>query len=82
MILYIFYHKGISTTFWGKWTTALQMFCVVGMLLQVKLSMVLWYVTLVFAVVSVVDYLVKGVRLLNRVEPTAKKIPAAGDGTE
>lgn len=72
VILYIFYHKSVNTTFWGKGTTALQMFCILGMLLQLKASVVLWCAALVFAVVSVIDYLVKGVHLLNTLEPSAR----------
>jgi CDP-diacylglycerol--glycerol-3-phosphate 3-phosphatidyltransferase len=61
----------IKTTFWGKWTTVLQMTSVVAMLIQWPYSFWLWFVTLVFSVVSIIDYTIKGIQALNNGVSTA-----------
>lgn len=54
-----------AVTVWGKATTVLSMLCVVTVLLQIPYSYIIWYVTGVVAAVSLLDYLIRGVRTLN-----------------
>jgi len=54
-----------AVTGWGKATTVLSMLCVITVLLQIPYSYIIWYVTGVVAAVSLLDYLIRGVRTLN-----------------
>jgi CDP-diacylglycerol--glycerol-3-phosphate 3-phosphatidyltransferase len=66
MILYLVRANAvIETTFWGKWTTALQMASVMVMLLQWPQSFWLWLATLFFSIVSLIDYIIKGIQAIN-----------------
>lgn len=55
----------IAPTLWGKASTFFQVFCVIGMFLQWAFSPVIWLMTLVFALISVVDYIRRGIKILN-----------------
>jgi CDP-diacylglycerol--glycerol-3-phosphate 3-phosphatidyltransferase len=55
----------IVPTIWGKASTFFQVFCVIGMFLQWFFSPVLWLVTMVFAIISGVDYIRSGIKVLN-----------------
>lgn len=55
----------IVPTIWGKASTFFQVFCVIGMFLQWSFSPMLWLVTMVFAIISGVDYIRSGIKVLN-----------------
>jgi cardiolipin synthase len=50
----------------GKLTTAAQVFCVIGILLQFEYSSVLWSVTLILTICSGLFYLRQGIEMLNK----------------
>jgi len=54
----------IYPTKWGKLTTAFQMSCVVGVLLQFKFTYILWWIAVFFTVISGVDYIRRGFKTL------------------
>jgi cardiolipin synthase len=58
----------IRPTIWGKLTVFFQTVAVVGILMQWTAFNFSWYVILVFVVISGVDYILKGVKELNREE--------------
>ena len=60
----------INPTIWGKLTVFFQTVAVVGILMQWPVFNFSWYVILVFAVVSGIDYILKGVKELNREDGT------------
>ncbi len=55
----------IEPTIWGKASTFLQVLAVIGVLLQFKFSVVIWPIALIFIVISGVDYIRKGIKILN-----------------
>ena len=55
----------IIPTRWGKATTFFQVFCIIGILLQWKISLVIWYLTAGLTVISGLGYLRNGVKILN-----------------
>ena len=55
----------IEPTFLGKATTFFQVICVICVLLQWSELTWLWNATLALIIITVLDYIVKGVRLLN-----------------
>ncbi len=55
----------VNPTKWGKVTTFFQVFCVLGILLQWSFSAAIWYVTVVFTVISGLGYIRKGIKILN-----------------
>jgi len=54
----------ISATKWGKLTTIFQMFSVMGVLLQWHFSYFLWWLAVFFTLISGVDYLMRGFKIL------------------
>ena len=50
---------------WGKASTFFQVIAVLGMLLQWNVSVASWYAAVLFAVISGVDYIWYGVKILN-----------------
>jgi len=60
-------HQGLDVqpTFWGKSTTFLQVFSIIGILLQWPFSFIVWYVMLFFTFISTVDYIRTGIKVLN-----------------
>lgn len=54
----------VYPTRWGKLTTALQMFSVITMLLQFKFAFILWWPVVFFTVISGVDYIKRGFKIL------------------
>ncbi|MFH1360350.1 MAG: CDP-alcohol phosphatidyltransferase family protein [Candidatus Omnitrophota bacterium] len=66
LIIYVMHGAlDISPTAWGKTTTFFQIICVFGVLLQSPLSIVLWIITAVLTVISGVDYIRSGIKVLN-----------------
>ena len=57
----------------GKATTFFQMLTIVSVLIQFKYSFILWNVTVLFTVLSGVDYVVKGSRLFGENNHLPKK---------
>ena len=55
----------VSPSVTGKITTFFQMITIVGILVQFKYSYILWSLTVILTVVSGLDYMVKGLRLLG-----------------
>lgn len=55
----------VEATKWGKISTFFQVTAVIGMLLQWPISVATWYVALVFAVISGIDYIRYGIKVLN-----------------
>ncbi|MBU1124975.1 MAG: CDP-alcohol phosphatidyltransferase family protein [Candidatus Omnitrophica bacterium] len=54
----------IMPTRWGKLTTTFQMLSVIVVLLQWKFSFLLWWIAVVFTVISGVDYIMRGFKIL------------------
>jgi cardiolipin synthase len=54
----------IRPTVWGKLTTIFQMFSVISVLIQFKFSYILWYVAVIFTVISGADYIRRGFKIL------------------
>ena len=55
----------IEPSFWGKITTFFQMMAIVSILVQFKYSAALWNTAAVFTVISGIDYMIKGSRILS-----------------
>ena len=55
----------IEPTIWGKATTFFQIIAVLGILLQIKISAYIWPVTLIFTVISGLDYVRGGIKTIN-----------------
>jgi len=55
----------IEPTKWGKAATFFQILSILGVLLQIDFSHVVWYVTVVLTVLSGVGYIRKGIKVLN-----------------
>lgn len=59
----------IAPTLWGKATTFFQVFCVIGLLLQIESSSVLWGVTILLTVISALGYIYNGIKTINAANP-------------
>jgi cardiolipin synthase len=58
----------ISPTRWGKLTTTFQMLSVITILLQFKSSHVFWTIATVFTIISGIDYIKRGFKILYGVD--------------
>ncbi len=66
MLLYLFRgNLEISPSSWGKATTFFQVASILGIFFQWTFSEILWYVTVVLTLISAVDYLRNGIKILN-----------------
>lgn len=54
----------VSPTKWGKFTTIFQMLSVMAVLLQWGFSYILWWLAVIFTVISGVDYIKRGFKIL------------------
>ncbi len=54
----------ISPTRWGKLTTTFQMSSVIAVLLQLKISPILWWLAVFFTIISGIDYVKRGFKKL------------------
>jgi cardiolipin synthase len=54
----------VHPTRWGKLTTIFQMLSVVCVLLQWKPAVFIWWVTVIFTVISGIDYVMRGFKIL------------------
>ena len=55
----------IQPTRWGKTSTFFQMMTIVALLLQIKLTFLLWYLAVTFTLISGIDYLRKGIVIFS-----------------
>lgn len=67
----------ISPTRWGKLTTTFQMFSVISVLLQWEISYLFWWIAIFFTVISGIDYVMRGFKILY-VDNNGCKIKNAG----
>ena len=58
----------VATTIWGKGTAFLQMLAVIGILMQWRFSIMIWYVIMIFVIISGMDYILKGIKELYSAE--------------
>lgn len=58
----------IHPTVWGKLTTTFQMLAVIAVLLQFRFAPVLWWVAVIFTVISGSDYIRRGFTTLYAVD--------------
>ena len=54
----------VYPTKWGKLTTTFQMLSVISVLLQLKASPFIWCTAVIFTVISGIDYVRRGFRIL------------------
>lgn len=54
-----------EATKWGKISTFFQVTAILGMLVQWEISVFTWYAAVVFAIISGIDYIRSGIRVLN-----------------
>lgn len=54
----------VRPTKWGKLTTIFQMAAVISILLQLKISFVFWWIAVIFTVISGIDYIMQGFKIL------------------
>ncbi len=66
MLIYIIHGElTIEVTKWGKASTFFQVITVIAMLLQWPAPALLWYGVVLLAVISGVDYLRRGIKVIN-----------------
>ncbi len=63
----------IEPSVWGKITTFFQMITIVSILVQFKYSEYIWDTATLFTIISGVDYMLKGSRILNESTLNNKK---------
>ncbi|MFA5090442.1 MAG: CDP-alcohol phosphatidyltransferase family protein [Candidatus Omnitrophota bacterium] len=69
MVIYIVRQKiDVSPTRWGKLTTTFQMSSIIVVLLQSKLAYPLMYLAVFFTVISGIDYIMRGFKILYAVD--------------
>jgi len=54
----------VYPTKWGKLTTTFQMLSVICVLLQWKMAIIVWWLAVIFTVISGIDYVKRGFRIL------------------
>jgi CDP-diacylglycerol--glycerol-3-phosphate 3-phosphatidyltransferase len=65
LVIYIIKQKfQFTPTWWGKFTTIFQMSAVISILMNLHLSKILWTLAVAFTVISGIDYLMKGFKIL------------------
>lgn len=65
VVVFIVKHTiNIEPTRWGKLTTTFQMLSVIGVLLQWRYSFFLWWVAVIFTIISGTDYIMRGFKIL------------------
>jgi phosphatidylglycerophosphate synthase len=58
----------VHPTRWGKLTTTFQMASVIAVLLQLRWSFLFWWPAVFFTVISGVDYVMRGFKILYAVD--------------
>jgi len=75
VLIYMIKQKlNISPTRWGKFTTTFQMLSVAVVLFQVKSAFVFWWVAVIFTIISGVDYIMRGFKVLYAVDNNRNSI--------
>jgi cardiolipin synthase len=65
LVIYMLKQKiDIFPTKWGKLTTAFQMAAVIFVLIQCRFSYVFWWVAAFFTIISGIDYVIRGFKIL------------------
>lgn len=65
MVIFMVKQKiNISPTKWGKLTTTFQMTAVLSVLLQLTISPFFWWIAVIFTVISGIDYIMRGFKIL------------------
>jgi len=69
MVIFIVKQKiNIVPTKWGKLTTIFQMTAVLSVLLQLGFSFIFWWIAVVFTIISGIDYIMRGFKILYVVD--------------
>lgn len=63
----------IEPSVWGKLTTFFQMMTIVSILIQFRYSQLIWSTAVLFTVISGIDYMLKGSRVLSENSPNIKR---------
>lgn len=63
----------IEPSFWGKLTTFFQMITIVSILIKFTYSEIIWDIATVLTIISGVDYMLKGSRILNENNTSHKR---------
>lgn len=63
----------VAPSAWGKITTFFQMMTIVSVLMKFDYSYVVWSITIVLTIVSGIDYVMKGSRILSENHTVIKK---------
>lgn len=65
VLIYMIKQKlNVAPTKWGKITTTFQMSAIIAVLLKLHISFVFWWLAAVFTIISGVDYLMRGFKVL------------------
>ncbi len=65
MVIYIVRQNiSVYPTRWGKLTTTFQMLSVIGVLVQWKFVFILWWLAMIFTIISGIDYVRRGFNIL------------------
>lgn len=68
----------ISPSRWGKLTTTFQMCSVIGVLLQLRFSPILWWWAVFFTLISGFDYVRRGFKILYALDTSHKNADLRG----
>lgn len=69
MVIFVVKHDiNVSPTVWGKLTTTFQMLSAIAVLLQWVFSYLLWWVAIIFTIISGIDYIMRGFKILYAVD--------------
>lgn len=63
----------IEPSFWGKITTFFQMITIVAILIGFKYSELVWNTAIAFTIISAIDYILKGSRVLSENNLNSKR---------
>lgn len=55
----------VKPTWWGKLTTFFQMATIISLLLELKITPLIWWLACAFTVISGIDYVRRGINILN-----------------
>jgi len=73
-IITVTHHEiDMQPTWWGKISTFFQMMTILALLLKFKFSFYFWTIAIIFTLISGIDYLRKGIVILNTRNPNSKK---------
>ena len=55
----------IEPTWWGKLTTFFQMMTIISLILELNFSWIIWTAASIFTAISGIDYIRRGINILN-----------------